>query len=37
MAELKTSITIEAQDEFCRLAEKIDGAVTRLSKAAGGR
>ena len=32
MAELKTAITIEARDEFCRLAEKIDGAATRLSK-----
>lgn len=32
MAELKTAITIEARDEFCRLAEKIDGAATRLSR-----
>ena len=32
MAELKTAITIEAREEFCRLAEKIDGAATRLSR-----
>lgn len=32
MAELKTAITIEARDEFCRLAEKIDGAATRLGR-----
>lgn len=32
MAELKAAITIEAREEFCRLAEKIDGAVTRLGR-----
>lgn len=32
MAELKAAITIEAREEFCRLAEKIDGAAARLSR-----